>query len=129
MEGRQPRAEATATAVWLDRDGPRARRGDLMRPPLMEIQCARCGTWFMPSKRGHRFCSSDCRYQGEREPRERPPADPEQVARLFDESRDPEEPVRPDDWTATPQFAHLDTFHTVGRRRRWHQELKDRGML
>lgn len=100
-----------------------------MRPPSDDIPCAQCGAPFVPSKRGHRFCKPECRHQGEREPGDRPPADREQVRRLFDESRDPDERVRPDDWTATPQFVHLDTFDSLRKRRGWYTGLKDRGML
>ena len=50
--------------------------------------CLRCGAEFVPRKFGHVFCSSFCRHRGERQPEQRVLADPEQVARLFDEGRE-----------------------------------------
>ena len=119
------------TAVSLGWRNTRSRRDEAaMRPPLDEVACLRCGVEFVPSKRGHVYCSADCRHQGEREPSERPPADPEQVRRLFD-ARDPSERVRPDDWHPAPLsgFAELDACHTLERRRRWFHELRDRGLV
>jgi hypothetical protein len=98
---------------------------------LGEVACLRCGVEFVPSKRGHIYCSADCRHQGEREPGERPRADPEQVRRLFDDSRDPEASVLPNDWHPHPHlgFFELDAGNSVRKRRGWYQELKTRGML
>jgi hypothetical protein len=57
--------------------------------------------------------------------------DDEQVRRLFDESRDPNERVRDDDWhpsQGTP-WQELDWCHTIGQRRTWYLNLKKEGML
>jgi hypothetical protein len=74
------------------------------------------------------FCSSFCRHRGER--RARPgPVDQEQLARLFDPSRDPNERVRDDDWHPTPEtpeglkWRELEAFDTVERRRWWYLAL------
>jgi hypothetical protein len=64
-------------------------------------ECLHCGRKFQPRRRGHVFCSSFCRRRGERWDRPTS-ADREQVARLFDPSRDPEERVRDDDWHPPP---------------------------
>jgi hypothetical protein len=47
------------------------------------------------------------------------------VARLFDESRDPDEQVREDDWHPTPGtgFAELDMCDTAGQRRKRYLRL------
>jgi hypothetical protein len=84
----------------------------------------------VPRKFGHVFCSSVCRHRGERRPEERDLADPGQVALLFDEGRDPDERVGPDDWHAAPQseFAGLDAGDTVAGRRRWYRNLLREGL-
>jgi hypothetical protein len=57
--------------------------------------------------------------------------DREQVARLFDKTRDPDERVRPDDWhpSADPRWHELDSWDTLARRRRWYEELALLGKL
>ena len=95
-----------------------------------EVECLHCGNWFQPAKRGHTYCTPLCRHRGSREAHERRPIDDAQVARLFDESRDPEARARPDDWhPGPPEFAALDTFDTLGKRRRWYRGLRDLGQL
>jgi hypothetical protein len=52
--------------------------------------------------------------------------DPEQVKRLFDPDRDPNERVREDDWFAgpsDPEWRALYAHETVGGRRRWYMNL------
>ena len=52
--------------------------------------------------------------------------DPEQVKRLFDPDRDPNERVREDDWFAgnpDPEWRALYAHETVGVRRRWYMNL------
>ena len=66
-------------------------------------ECLHCGKRFWPRRRGHVFCSRACRHKGERPLRERMEIDPEQVKRLFDPDRDPEERIREDDWFAGPR--------------------------
>jgi hypothetical protein len=87
-------------------------------------ECLHCGGEFWPRRRGHVFCSSRCRHRGERRER-RGPIEREQVARLFDPFRDPEERVRDDDWHPTPDsvFHDLDWCQTVETRRRWYLNL------
>jgi hypothetical protein len=95
-------------------------------------ECLHCGRKFQPRRRGHVFCSSFCRRRGERWDRPTS-ADREQVARLFDPSRDPEERVRDDDWHPTPDtpeglaWRALDWCQTVGDRRRWYKNLLEGG--
>jgi hypothetical protein len=58
--------------------------------------------------------------------------DPEQVKRLFDPSRDPEERVREDDWFAgpsDPEWRALYAEETVRARRRWYMNLWVEGKL
>jgi hypothetical protein len=56
--------------------------------------------------------------------------DHEAVARLFDESRDPNERVKPDDWhPGPPEWVELHLVETVAARRRWYQALEDDGEL
>jgi hypothetical protein len=86
--------------------------------------CLHCGIEFQPRRKGHVFCSSFCRHRGERS--DRPgPADREQIVRLFDPSRDPDERVREDDWHPTPDspFHELDSWDTVKTRRCWYLNL------
>ena len=92
--------------------------------------CARCGREFIQRRSEHRFCSAGCRHQGQREPYNPPPVKPEQVTRLFD-AREPSERVRADDWHPAPLsgFVELDACDTLERRRRWFQELRDRGLV
>jgi hypothetical protein len=50
------------------------------------------------------------RHKGERRPYDPPPVDQAAVDRLFDPSRDPNEPVRADDWCPaswTPEIIEL----------------------
>ena len=84
------------------------------RTPAAE-ECAHCGREFKPSKVGHRFCSVFCRHRGERKPHERVLVDTAAVERLFDESRDPSERCRDDDWypASCAAFKHLDAAQTV----------------
>jgi hypothetical protein len=68
---------------------------------------------------------------GERKPYDPPPADPEQVRRLFDEDRDPDARVRDDDWHANrgdengEVWVELDAADTVARRRDWYRAFVD----
>jgi hypothetical protein len=84
---------------------------------------------FQPRRRGHVFCSSRCRHRGARKPEDRLVVDHEQLARLFDESRDPNDQVRDDDWHPTPEtpwglkWRELDAVQTVGQRRQWYLNL------
>jgi hypothetical protein len=56
--------------------------------------------------------------------------DHEAVARLFDESRDPNERVKPDDrHPGPPEWVELHLVETVAARRRWYQALEDDGEL
>ena len=58
--------------------------------------------------------------------------DYEQVKRLFDPDRDPEERVRGDDWFAgpsDPEWRALYAHETVGGRRRWYMNLMMSGEL
>jgi hypothetical protein len=97
---------------------------------MLETECLHCGAEFVPNKRGHLYCSPLCRHRGPREVHERRPVDEAQVARLFDESRDPDERARPDDWhPGPPEFAELDSFDLLEKRRRWYTSLRDRGLL
>ena len=89
-----------------------------------EAECLHCGGKFSPRRRGHVFCSSWCRHRGAR--RERPgPIEREQVARLFDPSRDPKERVTDDEWhpMSDPVWNDLDAYQTVETRRRWYLNL------
>src|SRR4051812_6331593 len=88
-------------------------------------QCLSCGIEFEPRKLGHVFCSSFCRHRGERRPDEREPVDHEQIARLFDEGRDPDERARADDWLPVSARVAKDLYacETVGTRRRWYAHL------
>lgn len=93
--------------------------------------CLRCGRPFEPRRRGHVFCSNLCRHRHQGETGKRPVLDHEQIARLFDEGREPEERVRDDDWHPTPGsgFEELDAHQTVGQRRRWYLALVEEGDL
>jgi hypothetical protein len=80
---------------------------------------------------GHVFCSAACRH---REPRRsgdpEPPSD-EVLARLFDDRAD-DERVRRDDWHPAGHdspWANLDSYDTLGKRRRWFRTLVDGGEL
>jgi hypothetical protein len=94
----------------LDPMSPAERRADPCRP-------SDCTPW--------------CRHQGPRSPEDRRPADHEQIARLFDEGRDPDERVRYDDWHPNggdedgATWTALDGTDTVGRRREWYWALFD----
>jgi hypothetical protein len=60
------------------------------------------------------------------------PVDREAVARLFDESRDPDERVRDDDWYlegTDDWWRVLDSRDTVARRRRWYLALRADGRV
>jgi hypothetical protein len=49
----------------------------------------------------------------------------EQVARLFDETRDPNEPVREDDWfPSREKWGDLFLHQTVGERRQFYLRLR-----
>ena len=98
----------------------------------LTADCLSCGRSFVPRKFGHVFCSSSCRHRGERLPGDRKPADPEAIARLFDEDRDPGALVSADDWHPSPQseFVELDAERdTVADRRRWYGNLLREGLL
>lgn len=100
------------------------------RQAPLTAECLSCGVEFEPRKCGHVFCSSFCRYRGERRPGEREPVDHEQIARLFDEGRDPDERVRADDWhPGGPEWVELDAGDTVAERRRWYGNLLREGDL
>ena len=98
--------------------------------------CLHCRRPFEPRRAGHVFCTSFCRHRY----RGGPHGDPtpavdyeqldEQIARLFDESRDPDERVRLDDWHPHPEgWADLDACDTVAKRRRWYLALLEEGRL
>jgi len=93
--------------------------------------CLHCGSDFVPRKRGHVFCSVGCRHGGARQPEERAKDDPEQVARLFDPSRDPKERVCRDDRYQDPAHGRfeLDLPGTVVQRRRWYLAVRELGLL
>ena len=93
--------------------------------------CLHCGKTFRPRRRGHVFCSSFCRHRGERPAKERLAIDVDQVERLFDPSREPDERVREDDWHPSPGtgWQELDWCHTVGQRRNWYLTLRKEGTL
>jgi hypothetical protein len=92
--------------------------------------CLSCGKSFERRKVGHLFCSAFCRYRGERLPDEPERVDPALVERLFDESRDPDAPVRVDDWCPGPQvFVELDMNSTVATRRAWFRRLQREGLV
>jgi hypothetical protein len=57
-------------------------------------------------------------------------ADPEQIARLFHESRDLDELVQADDWhpSLDPEWRELDAGDTVAERRRWYGNLLREGL-
>ena len=57
-------------------------------------------------------------------------ADP-QIKRLFDETRDPAETAREDDWHASsdPEVRELDACDTLATRRRWYLNLVEDGSL
>src|SRR5215211_6761875 len=123
------------TALWLGRNQRRApfefdaarvwESGRLMS----ELgRCAFCDAPFVQRRSDHRFCRPAHRKLGERTPGDGPRADPEDIRRLFDESRDPAEPVRPDDWhPGGPEWNVLDATDSLETRRRWFLELRDRG--
>jgi hypothetical protein len=94
----------------------------------MNANCLHCGKSFRPRRGGHVFCSPWCRHHGERKPYDPPPVDQDQVERLFDPRRDPNEQVRIDDWfspaDAPDEFKALYLEDTVGQRRRWFDNLK-----
>jgi hypothetical protein len=98
-------------------------------------ECLHCGGEFTPRKFGHVFCSVGCRHSGERRPEERALVDPDAVARLFDQARDPSERVRDDDWLPeshkSPEvrrlYAPLEACDTVETRRRWYLALAAAG--
>ncbi len=81
------------------------------------------------------FCSRFCRHRhrgiGNDGRRGRPVVDPEQIDRLFDNARDPQERVRPEDWHPSPDsgFLELDAYDTVGARRHWYLALIKEGLL
>jgi hypothetical protein len=85
------------------------------------VRCQHCGREFVRRRSDHRFCSSPCR----RAAGELPPLTLASVRRLFDESRDPLETVRDDDWHPSddPGWHALDSVQTVEQRRRWYQKL------
>ena len=94
-------------------------------------ECLSCGVEFEPRKLGHVFCSSFCRHRGERRPDERTRVDHDVIERLFDESRDPGERCREDDWfpASCAEMKELYGFDTVATRRRWYGNLLLEGQL
>jgi hypothetical protein len=99
-----------------------------LEPHGRTVEC-HCGVPFTPRKAGHVFHSAFCRHRGEREPHERRPVDQEQLERLFDESRDPGERVRPDEWHPGPaEWLELDACDTLESRRRWYLNLMRRSV-
>jgi hypothetical protein len=95
-----------------------------LAPHGRTVECLSCGSPFKPRKYGHVYCSTFCRHRGERKPHECSPASREAVERLFDESRDSNEPVRLDDWhPGPPEWIPLDACKTVGSRRQWYLNL------
>jgi hypothetical protein len=72
--------------------------GGVMADSADIARCAHCDAPFERRRTVHRFCCSEHRKRRERKPYDPPPVDPEQVRRMFDESRDPTEFVRDDDW-------------------------------
>ena len=90
-------------------------------------ECLHCRGEFQPRRRGHVFCSSWCRHRGEQGKAAPGLSDREQIAQLFDPSRDPEDRVREDDWHPEPNstWVKLDLCKTVGSRRRWYLALLD----
>jgi hypothetical protein len=104
-----------------------------LRP--LTANCLSCGREFRAAQARSRLCSSFCRHRHRGEgnhgrPR-RPAVDPEQIERLFDSARDPQERVRPDDWHPSPDsgFSDLDGWDTVAKRRRWYLTLIKEGLL
>jgi hypothetical protein len=100
--------------------------------PFPIAECARCGREFVQRRSDHRFCTPECRKLGEWKPGDRPPVDHAQIARLFDESRDPGERVRRDDWFPAPAdsgWVELYLCETVETRRRWYLRLVELGRL
>ena len=93
-------------------------------------RCLNCQREFRPRKRGHVFCSPDCRHRGVRGP-DRRETDWQSIERLFDEDRDPGEAVREDDWHPTPELGwyELDLVQTLEQRRRWYLTLLGEGQL
>ena len=101
------------------------------------INCRCCGKLFTPSQDGHAFCRHKCRWTGAKPPEEWEEWDA--VERLWDELRDPDERVRPDDWlfkspswlTSENSVAwrHLHDHETVGLRRRQYRRLEAAGEL
>jgi endogenous inhibitor of DNA gyrase (YacG/DUF329 family) len=93
-------------------------RGEDGHPGVVIANCARCGRPFVRHRRGHLCCSRRCRHRGVLG--RTATVDHEAVARLFDESRDPHEQVRADDWFPGPaEWLELYLVDTVATRRRW----------
>jgi hypothetical protein len=94
-------------------------------------ECAHCHGEFVRRRSDHRFCCPEHRKLGERKPGAPALPDREQIARLFDKTRDPDERVRADDWhpSGDPRWHELDAWDTVGRRRHWYEELALLGRL
>ena len=91
-------------------------------------RCAFCDAPFVKRRSDHRFCRPEHRKLGERKPGDGARVDPEGIRRLFDERRDPAEPVRPDDWhPGGPEWNVIDATDSLETRRRWFLELRDRG--
>jgi len=102
-------------------------------------KCARCGREFERRRKGHIYCSRECRYAGERAEQAIEIADPAAVDRLFDPARDPSERVRDDDWYSHDPddtddemweyLRDLDRNDTVAQRRRWYLALRREGSI
>jgi endogenous inhibitor of DNA gyrase (YacG/DUF329 family) len=101
-------------------------RGGDGHPGVVIANCARCGRPFVRHRRGHLYCSRRCRHRGVLG--RTAIVDHEAVARLFDESRDPHEQVRADDWhPGPPEWVEIHLVETVAARRRWFKALEDDG--
>lgn len=78
------------------------------------------------------FHSRECRHKGPRRGGDAVPPSEEELARLFDQTRDPNGLVDEDEWHPTswsPVWVELDLVHTVAKRRRWYRTLVEEGML
>jgi DNA-directed RNA polymerase subunit RPC12/RpoP len=118
----------------------RARLAEMGRgSSRVTARCARCGREFEPTRKGHIYCSRECRHASKQRERAVEHADPAAIDRLFDTMRDPAERVRPDDWyIAQPAswpddvweaMKALDENDTVAQRRRWFLCMKREGMV
>jgi hypothetical protein len=92
-----------------------------------KANCLHCGAEFEVRRAGHIFCRSACRYAHQGDGDQGPLATVEELEQLFDESRDPQEPVRLDDWHPNKgnlAWVELDLYETLADRRRWYQNAR-----